>query len=1230
MNKDGLKKVYLIKSAGYQYNEIDLHDNTLLLGDSGVGKTTLMRAVLFFYTMDYSDTILHINPATKKPFHDWYFKEHNSHIVYEYTRDANTFLLILSKSGKVHYTFVDISSNIITAKELLIEKDMPLSLEKLQENIQKHNLPNFTTTIKEKYINTLHKRDIDNKIIKQEAPVDFTLFESIASRKEFAKTLSNIFANSKVNSQSIKKSIVSLIEDTDAKINLTKIKHNLSEFISDKKEIEKFEKIIPNIEELAQTYKDYNAKKQAFKALVAHLEALRDNASYEIEKNKIQLTTLTNELSKEKTNFQLQKEQDEEKIEGYTKEIVRQNDMIVKLTEKKEYYEKIDITTLLCEYEKEQEYKNQYLHTQQRYDALTSDINEITMKYKVLLEDLEQKSKEQIFHTRQELQNHSEKLYTQKNDALLQKDTKIQEASKEYLRDKEELQKELQTITEAIKTTQLSLAEVKYFPFEQDKIIQYEQDIQRYNEEIIKVQHLLNNNSIEIKKVDMELSNIQTQLKENSAKIDQKTNAQKEELLKQKAELEQRLDTNSNNLYGFLHKNHIKEKDKIIQYVKNDILFSERKFHIKQHQNTDAIFGLEIIYEEELPPQEGEFHLQNKLTLVKEKIKNLNKQANTQKRKLEESATKEAKEKNRQRSALYAQKQELQEKERSYANQRDKLKNDLEFTKKKAKEQKNTKIQQLQEQLSNQEIEKEKITNQINLLEKKIVQITQKINQETQQLLKQNDEKIEKLKQEYEEKIKQIQQDTAQNKKLFEDELQQAIKEHSIDALQIDALQKELKTLKKKLDFIEKNRQTILVYLSEYKEEIESLPQKQINMQENIEAKDEVTKHLQWLKEKFDTINKTLNDQIQTLQTKQQQITQFLKEYELLMEKEDIAKAIQQNISLTQQENTPKMEDITTIIKDIETLYAKIQQNEQTIRASVLESLKMLQNPNIFKIEIEDNYINASSYLKTAKDLIEYVEQNKIETLKETLLDMFKSSINSIKKELDIFENALFDVEGKVVHLKNTINKAVEHFEVIDAIKIRFENSNSEILNAIKSLVEFYITHNDQFLTGLFSSGEENEKRQQLEEQLYDKITLLVDLLKVSKEFIELEDGFVLSFKVIEKGNDLAWKQTLNDIGSNGTSTLIKSIINISILQMVHKNIIKNNNLLTHCILDEIGIISTDYFKELKDFVNRSGFVFLNGMPTEDDMIISMYPTIYIGQNYGKYSKMILASKVEL
>ena len=160
-------------------------------------------------------------------------------------------------------------------------------------------------------------------------------------------------------------------------------------------------------------------------------------------------------------------------------------------------------------------------------------------------------------------------------------------------------------------------------------------------------------------------------------------------------------------------------------------------------------------------------------------------------------------------------------------------------------------------------------------------------------------------------------------------------------------------------------------------------------------------------------------------------------------------------------------------------------------------------------------------------------------------------------------------------------------------------------------------------ISGLFIA-QNREDTAKVQNELASKIESLSSLLSSSKEYLSLQEGFVLTFTVKENGNKLKAAQSLNDIGSNGTSTLVKSIINISLLEMVNQN----SKILNHCILDEIGTISPRYFKELKNYANSSGFLFVNGMPTEDDILISMYPTVYIGQNHGKYSRMLLASKM--
>lgn len=47
-----LNKIILIQSAAIPYAEVNLDGNVHLTGTQGVGKSTLLRAILFFYNAD--------------------------------------------------------------------------------------------------------------------------------------------------------------------------------------------------------------------------------------------------------------------------------------------------------------------------------------------------------------------------------------------------------------------------------------------------------------------------------------------------------------------------------------------------------------------------------------------------------------------------------------------------------------------------------------------------------------------------------------------------------------------------------------------------------------------------------------------------------------------------------------------------------------------------------------------------------------------------------------------------------------------------------------------------------------------------------------------------------------------------------------------------------------------------------------------------------------------------
>ena len=47
-----LNKIVFINSAAIRYSEVQLDGNIHLIGTQGVGKSTILRAILFFYNAD--------------------------------------------------------------------------------------------------------------------------------------------------------------------------------------------------------------------------------------------------------------------------------------------------------------------------------------------------------------------------------------------------------------------------------------------------------------------------------------------------------------------------------------------------------------------------------------------------------------------------------------------------------------------------------------------------------------------------------------------------------------------------------------------------------------------------------------------------------------------------------------------------------------------------------------------------------------------------------------------------------------------------------------------------------------------------------------------------------------------------------------------------------------------------------------------------------------------------
>jgi ABC-type transport system involved in cytochrome bd biosynthesis fused ATPase/permease subunit len=98
-----LNKIVFINSASVKYAEIGLDGNVHLIGTQGVGKSTLLRAILFFYNANKSKLGI---SREKKRFDEYYFEYQNSYIIYEIVKDNIPFCVLAYKvNGKVAFRF---------------------------------------------------------------------------------------------------------------------------------------------------------------------------------------------------------------------------------------------------------------------------------------------------------------------------------------------------------------------------------------------------------------------------------------------------------------------------------------------------------------------------------------------------------------------------------------------------------------------------------------------------------------------------------------------------------------------------------------------------------------------------------------------------------------------------------------------------------------------------------------------------------------------------------------------------------------------------------------------------------------------------------------------------------------------------------------------------------------------------------------------------------------------
>lgn len=214
-----LNKIIFVNSANIPYAEISVDGNVHFTGTRGVGKSTVLRALLFFYNADKHR--LGIQQA-QKSFDEFYFRQSNSYILYEVMRDNGAYTILVSRyQGRASWRFIDAPYQ----REWIVDQDKQVLSDwvKIRERIDKNVSVSARIDSGVMFKDIIFGNTHDHKYTRY-ALVQSTHYQNIP------RSIQNVFLNTKLDADFVKNTIIQSMADEDLPIDLQTYRRLVTDF----------------------------------------------------------------------------------------------------------------------------------------------------------------------------------------------------------------------------------------------------------------------------------------------------------------------------------------------------------------------------------------------------------------------------------------------------------------------------------------------------------------------------------------------------------------------------------------------------------------------------------------------------------------------------------------------------------------------------------------------------------------------------------------------------------------------------------------------------------------------------------------------------------------------------------------------------------------------------------------------------------------------------------------
>ncbi len=1189
-----LSKIFFINSANIPYAEIRIDGNTHFSGTQGVGKSTILRALLFFYNADPSR--LGIRIQGQKKFDQFYLPHSNSYIVYEVERDDDRpFSVIVSRqNARAVYRFADgpfskdwlIDENgIVTSDFLEVRRRVIKSGTEISNIVASYN----------------DYRDIifGNPHSKLQRSYDRYHLMRTSSSDNLTRMLTNVFLNDRIDADFIKSTIIRSMGEEEPAVrlrffaeqlkNLSAIFHDTRLWIEPnrKGEIETLTKA----REIIATGSEIIAQSTFIRELCGHLNYAYPEARRRLPGLKVELNDIHARLVKLGEKRDALASAREKEMNKVTMDlgVAEENIRIAEKARKK--YEELGIAKMLRLNEDKPRYESNRQHLQAQILLLEQKAGDVAARFDRLVDD----SKGRLLIFKRETQEKMAANLKQLNDELasLRKETdkELENLDENYRRKEDVVSRRKEAMAEEIHRLDLRIQETRHTPLylrETEELQNRLTSLASEEKELILTEETLSHrleaisNAIENDRlrIEEERRDDISEARKTTEMLKTVIDEENELLLKSKGSLIEWLDAN---VEGWIETIGRVANEKTVLY--NTQLSPSLD---AASASASSFFGVNIDLSGLTPnvrtPNEIRLNLDELNHKLQKKREILNELISDKDREIAKSKTRRMADFNE----VKKEKEGVRGRLMTLPQRRNRATDDLNNLLRKAKEEMGKTLLKLEKE--KEDLEKEQKAAQLE-----VESIRHKWKNDKKASEKRRREKEDSLRDNTGELNRHLKDTINAHERQTEEEIlkltaskTEALKKEGVDTEILQEWRTKLSATESMLAEIERNQSVIAVYRKEKEEYIDrigdfkarrdSLRIKKTEMEEKYRGK---TSKISREIDECHTVRDSLKTAIESL-------------HEDIVTAEDFFKKPSCPAFLNEIPPLTTSEPCRNIIRDIRDYTDRVHTGIEKLKKHVVTFHDQFKQPVPFNFPTE--FKTDSDYIRYAESVREFVENNKIQDFQTTSNGLYINVLGLISREYSTLAERETEIR-KVVNEVNTDFARKSFAGVIRRIELRLDKSENPIITTLRNIHDFWSRHGLEIgEANLFSFEEKDRANLEAVEWLRRLSKILEDNKEIDE--VRLTDNFSLKLNVEENDNSTGWIDNIRNIGSDGTDILVKAIINILLINVFKTRIGKKSGpFALHCMMDEIGKLAEENIKGIVEFANARGIYIANSSP---------------------------------